>query len=310
MAERFIPRDVIPAVMLPFDSDLKIDEKAYRSHLRDLVAVNGVSALTVNAHSTETYALSIDEQKRVLDITLDEVGDKLPIISGVTAGGSLEAAALARQAEAAGAKCLLITPPHPSPKGTQHPPQIILNHFHIVAQASNLSIIVFNYPTPGLGYSTDTLVQLAEAIPQVVAIKDLCGDPVQHERNIRALHNLNRPFSVLTSNNNWLMSSLVMGDDGILSGSASVIADLQVDLWHAVKNKDLAKAQAVNDRIWPIADVFYSNPIADVHNRCKEALVLLGRLKRAYVRPPLVKLSNTEISRIRQGLIRGGLLKG
>lgn len=310
MVERFVPRDVIPAVMLPFDSELRIDEKAYRSHLRDLMAVNGVSALTINAHSTETHALSFVEQKRVLDITLDEVGGKLPIISGIAAGSSLEAAALARQAEAAGAKCLLILPVNIFTKGDTHPPQVVLNHFRIIAEACSLSMIVFNYPIPGLGYRTDTLVQLAEEIPQVVAIKDLCGDPVQHERNIRALHSLKRPFSVLTSHNNWLMSSLVMGADGILSGSGSVIADLQVELWQAVKDKDLLKAQAVNDRIWPIADVFYSSPGIDVHNRCKEALVLLGRQKSAYVRPPLLKLSDIEISRIQKALISGGLLKG
>lgn len=310
MTERYIPREVIPAVMLPFDSELKIDEKAYRSHLRDLAAVEGVSALTINAHSTETYALSFDEQKRVLDITLDEVGDKLPIVCGCVAGDSLKAAKLARQAEAAGAKCLLIPPCEIFAAGAPQPPRIVMNHFRIIAEATSLSMIIFEYPMPGLGYTTETLVQIAEANPQVVAIKDFCRDPVLHERNIRALHSLKRPFSILTSNNSWLMSSLVMGADGILAGSGSVIADLHVELWKAVKNKDLARAQAVNDRIWPIADMFYSDPIIDVHNRCKEALVLLGRQKSAYVRPPLMKLSDGEISKIRQALTRGGLLKG
>ena len=233
----------------------------------------------------------------------------LPYIRCVLAGGSLEGAALARQAEAAGAKCLLVLPSTVFTKNAPHPPQVALNHFRVIADATNLSIIVFNYPIPGIGYSTDTLVQLAEQIPQIVAIKDLCGSPVLHERNIRALHGLKRPLSVLTSHNSWLMSSLVLGGDGLLSGSGSVIADLRVELWNAVKNKDLARAQAVNDRIWPITEAFYADPGIDVVNRSKEALVLLGRQKSAYVRPPLVKLSDMEISRIRQALVRGGLLK-
>jgi 4-hydroxy-tetrahydrodipicolinate synthase len=74
MAERYIPRGVIPAVLLPYDSELRIDEKAYRSHLRDLIAVDGVTALTTDAHASEVSSVSLDEQKRVLDITLDEVG--------------------------------------------------------------------------------------------------------------------------------------------------------------------------------------------------------------------------------------------
>ena len=77
-SERFIPRGVIPAVLLPFDSDLQIDDPAYRSHLRDVAAVDGISALTINAHASEVHALSFDEQKRVLDITLDEVGGRIP----------------------------------------------------------------------------------------------------------------------------------------------------------------------------------------------------------------------------------------
>ena len=311
MSERYIPQGVIPAVLLPFDSEFRIDEKAYRSHLRDILAVDGVSALTVNGHSTETHALSIEEQKRVLDITLDEVGGRVPIICGVSADGSQNAAAIARQAEVAGAKCLLILPSNVFTLGAPHPPETILDHFRIVAEATDLSMIIFEYPiSMGLGYTTETLVALAEQIPQVVAIKDLCSNPIQHERNIRALHNLKRPLSVLTSHGNWLMSSLVMGVDGILSGSGSVIADLLVEIWRAVGEKNLAKAQALNDRIWPIANVFYSDPPIDVHNRMKEALVLLGRQKCAYVRPPLMKLSDREISKIRQALIQGGLLKG
>jgi 4-hydroxy-tetrahydrodipicolinate synthase len=310
MSERFIPRGVIPAVILPFDSEFGIDEEAFRSHLRDVVGVDGVSAIAVNAHSTETHGLSFDEQKKVLEIAVDEVGDRVPVICGVSAGGSLEGAALARQAAACGAKGLLVLPANVFSKNNPQPLQVVLNHFRTIAQASDLSIIVFNYPMPGIGYSTDTLVRLAEEIPQIVAIKDLCGHPTQHERNVRALHGLKRRFSVLTSHNTWMMSSLVLGGDGLLSGSGSVIADLQVQLFRAIQDKDLARAQAVNDRIWPVAEAFYADPSIDIVNRSKEALVLLGRQKHAYVRPPLVKLSDKEIARIRQALIRAGLLNG
>ena len=311
MAERFIPRGVIPAVLLPFDSDLRIDEAVYRSHLRDLLAVEGISALTVNAHSSEVHALSFEEQKRVLEVSLDEVGDDVPLVCGIYADGSQKAAALARQAEAAGAQCLLIFPSAVFLFGIQHRTEMILNHFRIIAEATDLSMIAFNYPLAGgLGYPTEALVRLAEEVPQVVAIKDLCNNPVQHERNIRALHSVGRPFSVLTTHSAWLMSSLVMGVDGLLSGAGSVIADLQSKLFKAVKGQDLALAQDLNDRMWPITDMFYSDPFLDMHNRMKEALVLLGRQKAAYVRPPLMKLPDQEISRIRKGLMQGGLLTG
>jgi 4-hydroxy-tetrahydrodipicolinate synthase len=119
---------------------------------------------------------------------------------------------------------------------------------------------------------------------------------------------LPRPINVLTTHSAWLFSSLVLGCNGLLSGSGSVIADLQAELFHAVQADDLAAAKRLNDRIYPLARVFYADPWADMHNRMKEALVLLGRLPRAVVRPPLAKLSRSEIDHIRAALVEAGLL--
>jgi 4-hydroxy-tetrahydrodipicolinate synthase len=93
----------------------------------------------------------------------------------------------------------------------------------------------------------------------------------------------------------------------LLSGAGSVIADLQVALFDAVQADDLARARALADRIWLTSEVFYADPFGDMHNRMKEALVLLGRQERAVVRPPLVKLSATEIARIAEALDAAGL---
>jgi 4-hydroxy-tetrahydrodipicolinate synthase len=128
-----------------------------------------------------------------------------------------------------------------------------------------------------------------------------------HERHIRTLHALPRRVNVLSTHSAWLMSSLVLGCDGLLSGAGSVIADLQAALWRAIEAKDLAAAQAVNERIYPLAQAFYAPPFLDMHNRMKEALVLLGRLKRAVVRPPLMKLLPDEIRRIKAALDAAGV---
>ena len=117
-----------------------------------------------------------------------------------------------------------------------------------------------------------------------------------HERSIRTLQSLPRPVAVLSTHSSWLMSSLVMGCGGLLSGAGSVAADLQVALWQAVQAKDLARAQAVNERLYPLQQAFYAPPFLDMHNRMKEALVLLGRMERAVVRPPLVKLGRPRSS--------------
>ena len=304
---KWIPQGVIPAVLLPFNEDLSIDEKSFRAHLADVASVDGLSAITINAHSTEVASCSFDEQKRVLAITRDEIGARLPIVHGVYAEGSLEAARIARMAAEGGASALLVFPPGPFTMGQR--PEMAVEHFRRVAGASDLPIIAFQYPLAGgQGYPLETLLRISEAVPQVRAIKDWCASPQLHERQIRALQSLAPPVNVLTTHSSWLMSSLVLGANGLLSGSGSVIADLQAKLFRAVRANDLETAKAINDRIWPTAEVFYSEPWVDMHNRMKEALVLLGRLPRAVVRPPLVKIREAEIERIRKALVAAGLL--
>ncbi len=302
------PQGVIPAVLLPFHSDFSIDERAYRKHLRDVAAVDGISALTVNGHSSEVHACTPDEQREVLRITLEEVGDRLPIVAGVYADGSLEAARLARQAEAGGASALLVFPPQSMSMGGQLRPEMALAHFSTIAAATDLPLICFNYTSAGpLGYPHETLVKLAETVSTIRAIKDWSGDPVLHERNIRALQSLPRPVTVLTTHSAWLLSSLVLGCGGLLSGAGSVIADLQVALFRAVEANDLAAAREIGDRIYPVTQAFYAPPFLDMHNRMKEMLALMGRLPPAIVRPPLVKLPAHEIERLKQAIAASGI---
>jgi 4-hydroxy-tetrahydrodipicolinate synthase len=93
----------------------------------------------------------------------------------------------------------------------------------------------------------------------------------------------------------------------LLSGSGSVVADLQARLFRALQRNDLEEAKRLNERIAPTSRVFYADPFVDMHNRMKEALVLLGKLPHAVVRPPLVKIERAEIARIREALIEAGL---
>jgi 4-hydroxy-tetrahydrodipicolinate synthase len=210
-------------------------------------------------------------------------------------------------AQAGGASALLVFPP--APFGLGQSPDMAVAHFKTIADASDLPIIVFQYPlSTGQGYPRDTLLRIADEVPTVRAIKDWCANVQQHEMQIRLLQSRARPVNVLTTHSAWLLSSLVLGCNGLLSGSGSVIADLQAQLFRAVQTNDLATARRVNDRIYPLARVFYRDPWVDMHNRMKEALVLMGRLPRATVRPPLVKLSRQEIDDIRLALIEAGLL--
>src|SRR6267142_3273367 len=209
----FIPHGVIPAVLLPFHDDLSIDEKSFRSHLRDVAAVKGLSAITINAHSTEVASCSFDEQRRVLDIAQDEIGARLPIVNGVWADGSIEAARIARMAADGGASALLVFPPAPFTLGQS--PEMALAHFKRIGEATDLPIIVFQYPlATGQGYPRDTLLKMVEQVPTIRAIKDWIGNVPHHEWHVRTLQSLARPVNVLSTHSAWLLSSLVLGCNG------------------------------------------------------------------------------------------------
>lgn len=306
----FQPKGVIPATLLILNDDMSIDEKQTRKHLADCALVDGVTAVTVNGHASEVHACDFDEQTRILATSLEEVGDKVPLINGIYADGSMEAAKLAAMAAKEGASALLVFPPNSMQMGGQLRPEMAIEHYKRIAGATDLPIIAFQYPMAGgLGYTFETLLKLFDAVPTIKAIKDWSNDAMLHEKHIRTFQALPRPITVLTTHSSWLMASLTMGANGLLSGAGSVIADLQVALFRAVKAGDLTLAQAINDRIYPLAQAFYAPPFLDMHNRMKEALVLLGRVDKAVVRPPLMKISADERARLQAALQAGKIGK-
>ncbi|NIO41155.1 MAG: dihydrodipicolinate synthase family protein, partial [Burkholderiales bacterium] len=290
--------------------DLSINDKATRKHTADCALVPGVSAVTVNGHASEVHACTFDEQERILVATMEEVGDKIPVINGVYADGSIEAARIAAMADRHGASALLVFPPNSMSMGGQLRPEMAVAHFQHICDATDLPLICFQYPAAtGLGYPFDTLLQLFDKVQTIRAIKDWSNDAMLHEKHIRTFQNLSRPINVLTTHSSWLMASLAMGANGLLSGAGSVIVDLQVALFRAIKAQDLKAAQAINDRIYPLAQAFYTPPFLDMHNRMKESLVLLGRINEAYVRPPLMKLAQAEIDHLADALKAAGVTR-
>jgi 4-hydroxy-tetrahydrodipicolinate synthase len=298
---------IMPANLLPFTADLAIDEPAYRKHLRWLADTRGVTGIVVNGHAAEVASLSREERRRALAIAVDETGGRCPVVAGVYSDGTQEATALARDAGAEGAAGVLVFPPTLFMWGAQAKPEMAVRHFSEIAAKAGLPIIVFEYPpASGIGYSPETLAELAE-IPLVCAVKDWSNDIVAFEANLRALRATRRPVAMLSAFTMSLMATFVLGADGAISGMGSVVADLQAELFAACQKGDLDGARRVNDRLDPLVRVFYAPPFVDMHNRMKEALVLLGRIPAAHVRPPLTPVSATEREAIRQTLAASGL---
>jgi 4-hydroxy-tetrahydrodipicolinate synthase len=292
---------IMPANILPFKADLSVDEPAYRKHLRWLADTPGVTGLVVNGHAAEVASLSREERRRTLAIALDEVAGACPIVAGVYTDGTAEAVELARDARAAGAAGVLLFPPILFMWGAQAKPDMVLKHYTEVATVG-LPIIAFEYPpASGIGYSPETLARIAQ-IPQVAGVKDWSNEIVAFEQNLRAIRATGRPVAILSSFTMSLMASFLLGADGAISGMGSVTADLQAELFAACQKGDLDGARRINDRLEPLVRVFYAPPFVDMHNRMKEALVLLGRIPAAHVRPPLTPIPAAEREAIARAL--------
>jgi len=126
-------------------------------------------------------------------------------------------------AQQGGASALLVFPSGIFTFGQR--PEMAIAHFKRIADSTDLPLIVFQYPLAGgQGYPLETLLKIIEAVPTVRAVKDWCANPQLHERQIRTLQTLKPPVNLLTTHSAWLLSSLVLGCNGLLSGSGSVIA--------------------------------------------------------------------------------------
>ena len=122
----YVPAGVIPATLIAFNDDMSIDEAETRRHLTYVAGTRGISAITVNGHPNEVHALTFEEQQRIMAFSAGAIGDKLPLINGVYADGSIEAARIAKMAEKEGASALLVFPPNSMGWGGAMRPEMAL----------------------------------------------------------------------------------------------------------------------------------------------------------------------------------------
>jgi 4-hydroxy-tetrahydrodipicolinate synthase len=299
---------VVPAIYTPFRNDLSIDEESLRALTDRVASVDGVGAIFCTGHAGEVASLSREERKRVISCVAEATAGRMPVMAGIYSDSLTESIEHARDAREAGASVITIFPPNVFFGGATRSPDVPFAWFEAIARAVDIAICIFQFPpASGLGYTTETLVRLA-SLPQVVAVKEGSGAPDIYENNMLALSALDPAVSVLTSNNEWWLADLALGGDGILSGSGPVLAKEQVALWRAMAAGDLAAAREVQARIRPLLKVFYRSPSIDMHNRMKNALVMMGVVPDAAVRPPLARLDGAELAEIRTALEQAGLL--
>ena len=296
-------RGLIPATVLPLTPDRGIDEPALRAYIRWLLGFDGLKALAANMDTGEGPHLSRDEKRRVLEIYVDEVRGRIPILAGI--GGPYTAAAcdLARDAEAAGARALVVFPISAF-AGDPLPPEVPYEYHRAIAEAVPLPMVLFQLQPAlaGVLFSRETLLRLIE-IPNVIAIKEASFDAVRFVETRRILDEAPRRIQFLTGNDNFILESFILGGEGALIGFGTIAIAEQIEMIRAIADNDIERAQRINDTVVkPLADALFAPPVRNYRARMKEALRQLGVIPSATMRPPLLDLAASEVAAVTRAL--------
>ena len=294
---------VYPAVLLPFEDDYSIDEQGFRELLRWLAGHDGIEGVVVNGHTGEINFLLPEERAEVVRIAADELNGEIPVISGVSAEGTIEAVQHAKAVEAAGGDGILLMPPHSWLRFGKEPEQA-LSYFRDVAEAVDISIVVHQYPKHTKAYYPIDLLLEIVSIPNVEVVKIGTREMAQYEVDVKSLKTSAPDVSILTCHDEYLLPSLIYGIDGALVGFASFVPDLIVSLVRAVERQDLQEAVEINDHLYELKQAVYEmgEPSAAAHARMKEAMYQRGLIPSPLARPPVTPLGQSEKEDIRRGL--------
>ena len=252
--------------------------------------------------------LSADERVRVLELVAEEVGDRAVVVGGLAASYTGQAERLAAEAARAGATALLVFPIG-AYQGEPLDPEIPVRYHRAIHEASGLPLVAFQLQPAlgGVNLPAEALERLM-TLEGVVAIKEASFDAKRFVETVRAVSAVAPDAVVLNGNDNFLLEAYLLGAEGALLGFGTLAAAEQVAMLHAVRAGDLDTAKDLSARLQPLCDAIFAPPVRDYRARTKHALVALGVIDRADVRPPLLPLSPDAAADVERALKEASLL--
>ncbi len=284
------------ALVTPFTASGAVDERAFAALVERQVA-GGVHFVVPCGTTGETPTLSRKERDRVVDLTVEVVAGRIPVLAGVGGYDTEEVAELARDTEKQGVSGLLSVTPYYN-KPTQ---EGLYQHYKTIAGRTSLPIIVYNVPgRTGCNVEPRTLSRLA-GIPNIVGVKEASGNMQQM---CEVCHAAPPGFSVLCGDDALTLPLMAVGGCGVISVASNLVPDRMARLVNLALAGDFAAARREHDALLPLMLVNFveSNPIP-----VKAGLAMLGLCEPVY-RLPMVPPSEQSAARIRQTLVDAGVL--
>lgn len=284
------------AIVTPF-IDGKLDEQG----LRDLIEFqieNGTSGIVPCGTTGESATLSHAEHHRVVELTIQAVNGRVPVLAGTGSNSTEETIELTRHAKAAGADGALIITPYynrPSPEG-------LYQHFKAVAEAVDIPIILYNVPSrTGVNMTPETVVRCA-AIENIVGIKEATANLSQISEVIR----LCPPgFVVMSGDDFTALPTIAIGGMGLISVTSNVAPRDMAEVINSALAGDYEKARAAHYKLFPLMTAMFleTNPVP-----AKKSLELMAKIKSGTPRLPLAEMTEANLAKLKAALGAYGLL--
>ena len=225
-------KGVIPAVLSVFDAQEELDEKGTRELIRFLTSFD-IGGLYLTGSTGEAFLMNSEERKRQVEIVMDEVGDRLPVVVHVGAMSTRASVELARHAEAVGAAGISSVPPFYFKFNEEQ----IFGYYRDISEATSLPMIVYNIPLAGM--MTVSMIERLASLPNVKGVK-YTGTALYEVTQIR---DACKPgFQIYGGCDELGSSNIALGVDGIIGSFYNCIPDLYLRIWKAVKESDVETA--------------------------------------------------------------------
>lgn len=286
----------IVAIVTPFKNG-KVDEEAYR-RLIEFQIKNGTSGIVPCGTTGESATLSFEEHNRVIEIAVDAVRKRVPVIAGTGGNSTAEAIELTAHAKKVGADATLQVVPYYN-KPTQ---EGLYLHFKAIAKAVPLPQVLYNIPgRTGVNMLPATVARLAE-LREVVAVKEASGDLGQMAEVVRLA---GRKVTLLSGDDNLTLPVLAIGGKGVISVIANIAPKDSANLVKAWQEGKIEQARKLYYKLLPLCQaMFYeTNPIP-----VKTALSLMGKVE-GEMRLPLCSMAPANLEKLKTALKAYGLIK-
>lgn len=281
-------KGVIPAVLTVFNEKEEFDQVGMREHIRFLLD-RGVDGLYLTGSTGEGFTMTLEERKKVVEVVIDEVNKKVPIIVHVGAIGTKVSVELSKHAEEVGADAISSVPPF----YWKFSEDQIIKYYKDIADSCSLPMIVYNVPLAGV-MGVNTIKKLSK-IENVIGVK---YTTTTHFEITQIKDEVGEDFLIYSGCDEMSLSGLMSGADGIIGSFYNIMPDLFIKIYDAVKKENFKEAQKLQKDA--IRIIMYTLKLPSFYAGMKTVLRTIG-VNAGYCRSPFENLSKEDEDKLIEG---------